>query len=463
MPIADLERGSPLSGPEHCRPSPIRHGAAQPQPPLPRLRLRWLALLAATTLCAAPAWAFELGSSGFATLGLAKSDSSYRLQRWIDDEGSFERDSVLGGQVDLRLSATLSATLQARVAPSDRKEAWTLQASWAFVGWRPNDEWLLRAGKLRVPLYLHSESMDLGTATPLARLPSEMYWITPAQDFTGLYATRFFNVHGSELSVDAYGGRADTAFRNWSRDGIPGAVAPGAVFRPVRVTSTGLVFTLRDNRSTWRGGLHHVRTARLDSDSFTRQYPLVTLAPGLSYYKVDDAMPGPPLERVSAVRNVLFTLGGDVHLGEGWRVMAEATHIKQLDVEVGANADTGYAALMKTFGRVTPYVSVSRMLSSKGDRDLRQQLLASQLPPQVPQAALFNAVQRVAGEVQPAYDQSAVAVGTSVALSATSAFKIEWQQVRVGGVSNMVEPQPGQADFREGRIRVLSASYSLTF
>jgi hypothetical protein len=57
------------------------------------LRLAAAAALAAT---AWPAAALDLQWSGFGTLGYAKSNRPYAWQRSITDEGSFERDTVLG-------------------------------------------------------------------------------------------------------------------------------------------------------------------------------------------------------------------------------------------------------------------------------------------------------------------------------------------------------------------------------
>src|SRR3990167_2590257 len=69
-------------------------------------------------LATVPAHAVDLSASGFGTLGYAVSDQPYNYQRFIDDGGTFKRDTVLGGQLDSKFSAELSATVQAKVAPS---------------------------------------------------------------------------------------------------------------------------------------------------------------------------------------------------------------------------------------------------------------------------------------------------------------------------------------------------------
>src|SRR5574343_126864 len=64
--------------------------------------------------------AIELDWSGFGTLGYTQSDKAYRYQRWIDNDGTLLRDSVIGGQVDFRFNQQWGAAIQGKIAP-DRK------------------------------------------------------------------------------------------------------------------------------------------------------------------------------------------------------------------------------------------------------------------------------------------------------------------------------------------------------
>ena len=173
--------------------------------PRPLFR-RWPALLLALAAAGATpaAQALDTTWSGFATLGWAKSNSPYTYQRFIDEDGGFKRDTLVAGQLDLRITPQWSATAQVRLAPADNNDdRWRPDSAWAFVAWRPNDDWLLRAGKLRVPLYLYSESLDVGVSHDMAHLPFEMYSIVPNNDFKGVFATRPLNPGEREFSLDA--------------------------------------------------------------------------------------------------------------------------------------------------------------------------------------------------------------------------------------------------------------------
>ena len=102
--------------------------------------------------------------SGFATLGWAQSNRDWAYQRFIDAQGTARADSLVGAQLDVMLTSSLSAVVQAKFAHSNREDAgWRVRPTWAFLAWRPANDWLLRAGKLRIPAYLRSEHLDVGS------------------------------------------------------------------------------------------------------------------------------------------------------------------------------------------------------------------------------------------------------------------------------------------------------------
>ena len=126
-------------------------------------------------------------ASGFGTVGYARSDQPYTYQRFIDDNGTFWRDTVAGLQVDAKFADKFGATVQFKLAPaSNNDNEYKGTVSWAFLSWRPTNDWLFRAGKQRIPLYLYSETVDVGVTYDFARLPTEMYSIISSNDFIGL-------------------------------------------------------------------------------------------------------------------------------------------------------------------------------------------------------------------------------------------------------------------------------------
>ncbi|MFT3858252.1 MAG: hypothetical protein QM742_12390 [Aquabacterium sp.] len=200
------------------------------------------------------AQAVDLSYSGFGTLGYAISDQPYHYQRYIDDHGTLQRDSVLGAQADIKFTPQWSATYQAMLAPSSGEDDdWSFKTTWAFVSWRPDNDWLLRVGKQRVPLFLNAENRDVGQTYDFARLPAEVYGLSPTTDLIGAYVSRAWLPEMGETTLDVFAGEANMTARAHSRD-------LGPIYTPVKTRVQGLALTLRQEAATWRLGLHHTTT-----------------------------------------------------------------------------------------------------------------------------------------------------------------------------------------------------------
>ncbi len=409
--------------------------------------------------------AFELEWSGFGTVGFAQSNRDYAYERFIDRGGTFERDSVFGLQADARLNAQWSATLQLKASPAvDSDNRWAVQPAWAMVSWRPSDDWLLRAGRLRLPLYLHSESLDVGVTHDMARLPTEMYSISPTSDINGLFVTKTWVRNTGELTADIYTGQVGTSGRFWTRDGVPGSVPPGPAFVDVTVKITGGLLTWRGPGNVWRAGLVQSNTRRDDGQPLPVSYPFVPVGPGMGYYQVDPTLPGPGGPVTSArLRNDVLTLGVEEQLRGGWRVAAEFARNFQRDTQVGADTRGGYVALFKNVGHVTYYGSAGVMKSSREQRDWYRRLTGNPLPGAMPGAAEINAAQRMAAATIYASEQKSFALGAAWSLAAQQKLKAEWKRTRIGEVSRMVDTPPGTETPNHTHIDIVSLSYNFAF
>lgn len=432
---------------------------------------RRASLRAATTLAALlalaprPATAVDLSLSGFATLEWAQSDRDFSYLRFIDEQGTPKAGSLVAVQVDLRLNPQWSATMQLKAAPSLSSDSrWDVKPNWAFVAWRPSDEWLLRAGQMRVPTFLYSESQDIGVASDMARLPREVYALAPTTDFSGLFGT-WSRALGADadLTVEAYTGRDRFDTRVWTRDGVPPAVPAGALFMPVEVRSSGLIATWRSPQTLLRAGLHRASTKLPEPERLPVRYPFVSLAPGLGYYQVNAALPGPGVETVQRVRNTVLNLGAEHRFGDGWRVAGEISRIWQHDTELGSSGRSGYVALFKELGAFTPYVSLASARTDARQLDWYRRLTTTQLPPAIPGAAQINASQRLAAEAIYVLDQDTLSLGTSYSLGKEGKLKLEWARTRIGEASRLVDAPAGGPDPAGSRVDVWTLSYSIAF
>jgi hypothetical protein len=406
-----------------------------------------------------------LSWSVFGTAGYAVSNRPWRYQRFIDDGGTFKRDSVLGAQLDLQFTPQWSATLQPRLAPASRSDReWDLTAAWAFAAWRPDNDWLLRVGKLRMPAMLRSEQLDVGQTYDELRVPAEVYSLLPANDFTGAYITRSWSRDSGELSLSLYRGNSPLQNRNrvWVREGIPGALPAGVRFNDLEIEVQGAVLTWRGAGLTTRAGLHHTRVHSTNGSPLLVRPSWAGLAPGVGYWQTVNGLPGPGVEQVSHSNNLAFTVGGEAELGAGWRVAAELLHVLPREIEIGQDFTSGYVTAYRTWSALTAYATVSAIRPGHRLRQWVEQLEGTTVPAPVPGAALLNASMRTRADVSPMFRQQSLALGASYTLTPRSKLKAEWLHTRAHG-SQFMDTPAGEPLLRTRRVDVLSASYSFAF
>ncbi|OUR94938.1 hypothetical protein A9Q81_14325 [Gammaproteobacteria bacterium 42_54_T18] len=112
--------------------------------------------------------------NGFMTVGAAKADDELGTGYIFNDRINFRGDSKLGMQFDYKLSETTSATVQL-VARSRSEDTWRVDAEWAYISHDITDWASTRVGRLRIPFYLYSESLDVGLSYPWVRPPIDLY------------------------------------------------------------------------------------------------------------------------------------------------------------------------------------------------------------------------------------------------------------------------------------------------
>lgn len=442
---------------------PVRRGAS-----LSRFVTLACALAAAYPAQAQPNAAAEdlnLSWSAFGTLGYARSNQPWRYQRFIDEDGTVKRDSVLGAQFDLQLTPQWSATLQPRLAPATRSDtAWDLTAAWAFAAWRPDNDWLLRAGKLRVPFMLRSEQLDVGQTYDEARVPAEVYSLLPANDFTGAHLTRTWSRKGGDLGLDAYYGSSPLENRNrvWVRQGIPGALPAGVSFSDLEITVFGAVLSWRGQDAVVRGGLHHTQVRNANGAPLLVRPSWAELAPGVGYWQTRASLPGPGVELASSSNNLALTLGTEITLGAGWRTAAELLHVIPRNIETGLALTAGYVTAYRSWSALTTYATVAAIRPGHGPREWVQRLESTSLPSTVPGAALLNASMRARADTIPMFRQQSLALGASYALTPQSKLKAEWLHTRTHG-SQFVDTPAGEPLLQRRSVNVLSVNYSFAF
>ncbi|ARN76216.1 hypothetical protein BST96_20180 [Oceanicoccus sagamiensis] len=121
--------------------------------------------------------------NGFLTAGASKADPAvYDQNIDISDDITFDTDTIVGLQTSFQLSPKSDVTVQMVARAADN---WELEAEWAFLRYNLTDDLSFRAGRLRLPLYLFSESLDVGFSYPWVRPPNEVYAL-PIKNYEGI-------------------------------------------------------------------------------------------------------------------------------------------------------------------------------------------------------------------------------------------------------------------------------------
>lgn len=408
--------------------------------------------------------------SGFGTVGAAISDQPWRYQRYIRDRVSMERDTAFGAQADVQLSPRWSLTVQARLAPAvERDKGWELTPSWAFAAWRPDNEWLLRAGKLRLPFLMRSEQQDLGQTYAEARLPAEIYTLPPTSDFAGGHVARAWSHGEHDLTVEGYIGNSDLTKRFWVRSAVPSpvpgqppVVPAGELYSKVNVSVAGLVLTWRQEALSVRAAVHQARARSAVGAPMLVSPVWAPLGPGIGYWQTSNQMPGPGVQEVSRVRNDAVTVGAEWAAPAGWQLTGEYLYVRQRDTDFGLGGWAGYATAARSVGAWTPYLTLAAVRSSRVTAEWRRLLDTTTVPAGVPGAALLDASMQMRADSLMVLRQDSLAAGASYRLSPQSRLKVEWLHTRAKQ-SSLFDLPAGTPLHAPRRVNVLSASYSFAF
>ena len=424
---------------------------------------RTLVFLIFASLGCTVAAAADFTLTGFATVGYAVSDQNFQYLRYIDNHGTLKADSLIGVQGEVRFNPQWGATVQAVAsAPRTRDDGYEAQVRWAFVSYRPNNEWLFRAGRLRPPFQINSQNAEVGVTYDQARLPVEVYSLSPVYDVDGGAITKTWTLENAEINLDAYWGKTDIKFRlPFQRD--PSARTSPAVssfifpeqYFPEKITFMGLVLSHASGPLFLRGGVHRATLKPDGQLSYVETFaPAPFPAPppfGGTFYT--------PANLLDKINVTVLTFSSEWHSGD-WRITGEYGQRIMKDTKIGVDSKSGYVTVARAIGKWTPYVTYARLVSGSDTRKLYQDVNATPVPlgAQGPPLFLPADFHRILADQISVYDQYSTMLGASYSFSATSKLKFEWMRTKVGLASALVD-----GDVHNQSFNVFSLSYSVAF
>lgn len=174
-----------------------------------------MVLPALLALYCAPSFAVDYSLSGFGTVQYTMGDNEKNYLRFVNEDGTFKVNSILGGQLDVQLNQEFSATVQYVIAPKQRRdEGVELDNRWAFLKYKPNDNWHFKLGRQRLNFYLDSENLDVGHTYVPANLSPEVYYNAGVLAVDGFSANyNFEDSAGRYWGIQAITGKRDIVQR----------------------------------------------------------------------------------------------------------------------------------------------------------------------------------------------------------------------------------------------------------
>ena len=126
-------------------------------------------------LCAHGVAAEPIQISGFFSTGVTNVDTENIVltAKNIERKTNYLADTVFGLQLDSLLSN--EARFSAQLVAKDKSNSFNLEAEWLFISYQLSQNYELRAGRLRIPLFLTSETILVGQSYNWVRPPLELY------------------------------------------------------------------------------------------------------------------------------------------------------------------------------------------------------------------------------------------------------------------------------------------------
>lgn len=339
--------------------------------------------------------------NGFASLNLQTANNSAGYAG-ATNSLNLDEGSLFGLQTIFTVNDSTSATIQL-VSRGTELENWTPQIEWAFISHQFSTNFTGRAGKLRLPLFMLSDYLEVGYAQLGARVPNEVYSTVIATSFTGADAIYDIELEDSSIQLQGFAGS-----HNLSSDKTKfGAQTKFEQIYGGVVTWTNDTVTLRSSYAQ----------AKVSS---SQSWKLGNTEMSNTTFKDDNAK--------------FYGLGARYD-GEQLFAMSELTR-----TEINGfypDVDAAYVTLGYRIKSVTPYITVSRMETKDDNVRLNAKNNASNLKDGISagmQQALLD-IERTSYSIGSRWD-----VYTNMALKADITYVTDFGDTN-GGLSGVVKNQ----------------------
>ena len=391
-----------------------------------------LALGAFTTSAVRAADDSAFTFSGFATLGLASTntdDATYVVggeTRGATKSVSGEVDSKIGLQATGKLNSIFSATVQA-LAKQDGDGRFRPGIEWAFAKAQLTPGFSMRVGRMGAPFFAVSDFRDVGYANTWLRPPIDVYSQVPVSHFDGADAIYQANVGSTVLTAQVYGGKSS-------------ATVSGSDVKFRRLYGVNLTAELNDGL-TLRLGRGQTRVT-VNSASLNQ---LVAVLQSTPFASVGEQLS-------TEDKSASFT---GIGLSYDQNNIVVASEYTRRRTKSAVPSTTGwYLTGGYRLGKVQPYVTVSQLKVDSSNVD-------NTIPIGVSPALTVLKYTVDGALASQAQAQKTVGVGMRWDVGRSIALKAQIDRIKPDGAGLFDAPQPG---FGQGQsVQVYSVAMDMVF
>lgn len=293
--------------------------------------------------------------SGFGSLGAGRVLTQGGTFEDYDSRWSYDTDTIVGVQLDVAASQGVTFTTQAVARGfdvSDVESQYDPELELMFLAYQATDNLRLRGGLIRTPLFIHSESIEVGYTYPWVRPPIDVY-STHAQSLThmkGVDASYYLPVGDGLLEWRLVYGAEDSRV-----DAI--AYTYDIDFEPLM----GSTFTLNWNEWLMRYSLYRT-SSTFDSAqlSFVQGFYRDLAAEDPFFNVLATNLAGRNLTTIYQVLGVQLDRNN-------WTVSSEIAYEGAPEKQYSVGLMGVYLSVARQIGKYSPYVMLSYAKSEPSD------------------------------------------------------------------------------------------------
>ncbi len=143
--------------------------------------------------------------NGFFSTGYTRASNSAGYDN-ATEESDLKSLSLFGLQTTFALGRSTDAVLQ---LVSRGREDWDTELEWGYLQHQFTTGTEIRAGKMRLPLFMESETLEIGYGQPWARPPEAVYDPVPVRSYLGADLAHTFAFDGHSIEARGFTGHLD--------------------------------------------------------------------------------------------------------------------------------------------------------------------------------------------------------------------------------------------------------------